>query len=765
MLLTVLFLGSPVLAQGERLTMSVSSGFDGYCHREAWCPVRVVLSNEGPDIEGELHLFYAYTNAPDRPTVARTVSLPAHSRKAYFLYLPPAGWVTAWKARLVVNGEVLAEQEFSLRGMGVMDPLYVVVGKEGENLNFLADVGPSGATGRVAHVPLEALPPDPLGWEMMNVLVLADMDTSGLSSDQRRALEVWVAQGGHLVVAGGIGGERTAAGVADLLPVTVGPVRSVDTLWALEERLGASLAPGPYAVSEATVRDGEVLLEQDGLPLIVRRSYGAGVVDFLAFGTGTGLFARWEDAPRLWSFLFDVETPILRHLVFREGYPTMSALGTIPDLAAPSPFSLLAFMLAYILLIGPANYLVLRRLDRRELAWVTIPLLVVAFTGCAYLTGFQIRGNTPIVHRLVAVQVPPGSDVGRATAAVGLFSPRRATYDLQVEATGVRQAEWDFYYGPSPRASQPSRILQEAGGTRLLGVRVDVAGIQPFVAETYVDVPRLEADLRLVPKEIGFRLEGTVRNGPLRLEDAVLLAGYEEQRLGDLEPGAEVAVQIDLHATVRTTPGGPPVFVGPFGGGQLPERILGEQDFWNDPELFRRYQFLSALFPYNTVGLGPGAYLIGWADEGPPEAEVMDGSARQQATVAYFYNLPVSMPDSGLSLTVPPGLIICSPEETMADPFLSSGQRLTIRCVPWTEVSLTEVEEVEARFQGEGSIEVSAWDWDEETWVKVGGGRMDFTLELPASVVLPTGVIRLRAQADTPGVLIEDIRITIRGQR
>ena len=55
----------------------------------------------------------------------------------------------------------------------------------------------------------------------------------------------------------------------------------------------------------------------------------------------------------------------------------------MPALALPSIEGLLLLLLGYIVLIGPINYLVLRRLDRREWAWVTMPLLVVGFTAGA----------------------------------------------------------------------------------------------------------------------------------------------------------------------------------------------------------------------------------------------------------------------------------------------------------------------------------------------------------------------------------------------
>ena len=60
------------------------------------------------------------------------------------------------------------------------------------------------------------------------------------------------------------------------------------------------------------------------------------------------------------------------------------ALSTLPALDVPPAELLLVVIVAYILLIGPISYFVLRRIDRRELAWVTAPILVVVFTACSY---------------------------------------------------------------------------------------------------------------------------------------------------------------------------------------------------------------------------------------------------------------------------------------------------------------------------------------------------------------------------------------------
>ena len=47
----------------------------------------------------------------------------------------------------------------------------------------------------------------------------------------------------------------------------------------------------------------------------------------------------------------------------------------------PDVLPIIGFLLIYIALMGPLNYVILNRLNRREWAWVTIPLLIAVFSA------------------------------------------------------------------------------------------------------------------------------------------------------------------------------------------------------------------------------------------------------------------------------------------------------------------------------------------------------------------------------------------------
>jgi hypothetical protein len=759
--------------------MEIAVGFDGYCRSDAWCPLYVVLANEGVDVEGELRVAIPSSSGADPDVYSREVLLPAHSRKAYFLYLPAAelSYRSRLAVQLIAGDEALASEEVVAVWSDATDRLYGVVSGDPSALSFLSDVAPAGGEATVAQLGLDALPPDPLGWESLDVLILNDVDTSAFTDEQRRALETWLAHGGHLIVGGGTGAARTAAGVADpstgsgqrLLPVTVGGIRQVSDLRALGEVISATVAAGPFAVAEADLQDGEALVEQDGLVLLARRSHGAGQVDFLAFDAGLNPFANWNDSVRLWKWIVEAQPTTASLPGVSNGYSAQQAVNAIPGLSGLSTLELLAFMLIYIVIVGPLNYLVLRKLKRRELAWLTIPLIVAGFVACAYFTGFRMRGSAAIVHRLGLVVVPQGSSVGRVSEAVGLFSPRRARYDVWAANARVREIPASDSYG-GPAATWPLRVVEEASGSTVTGLRVDVGGIQPFLAEGYADVPSVEADLRLVGDTANrLRLQGTIQSGELSLQDAVLIVGDSVQRLGDVAAGERVQVDLVFGLASSSSTG-------------LPERIMVPGDYWQDRELYRRYQFLQACFPYEKpVSLPPGAFLMGWVEENVPlPVEVVDRPFSPVALALYIYELPVAELEAGADATIPPALITRQVESsagyvsvTDGGPFrMDSGSEIAFRFIIWPEVMVSRVDELILELQGSGYDKtssppvVSLWNWESAAWERLDVGWGRHSISNAVQYVSSVGQVLVRLETGAGQTVdVNILQITIEGQR
>jgi hypothetical protein len=156
----------------------------------------------------------------------------------------------------------------------------------------------------------------------------------------------------------------------------------------------------------------------------------------------------------------------------------------IPGLGLPPTGTLLLFMLFYVLVIGPVNYFVLRRLRRLEWAWLSVPLIVATFAGGLYLIGFGLRGSQSQISQVTVIQASEGQPQGLATGFVALFSPRRASYTVGFPAQTLIHETRSF----DDLASDTSPVTVADGSVELRDLLVDIASVRTLVAEASVDV-------------------------------------------------------------------------------------------------------------------------------------------------------------------------------------------------------------------------------------------------------------------------------------
>src|SRR5262249_52766254 len=93
------------------------------------------------------------------------------------------------------------------------------------------------------------------------------------------------------------------------------------------------------------------------------------------------------------------------------------------------------FLLVYIVLVGPLDYFVLKKLFKRlELTWITFPLTVIVVSVAAYATAYALKGDDLRINKIDLIDVDlnePSQVYG--TSWFTLFSPRVASYTLGIE--------------------------------------------------------------------------------------------------------------------------------------------------------------------------------------------------------------------------------------------------------------------------------------------------------------------------------------------
>ena len=276
-------------------------------------------------------------------------------------------------------------------------------------------------------------------------LLRSDAPLDALTEAQADALRGWVAGGGHLIVCGGVDPSRFASAFYNgLLPATIGAARPAVHLPGVGPVGALTLTPKPLPGVRVLPR-----CRPDGSPLVVAGPYGAGCVTLTAYDpTAKGFQSPAFDSGALWRTLLTAgpaaSAAVLPHVAAREenyhpgayyGGDTQLLSDAVmrgPSLDAPGTEVIGLFLLVYLIALVPANYLVLKRLDRKELAWVTIPLLVLLFAVGTFGVGYAAKGGSVFVNRAAIVETTAGRREAGVYAELGLFSPHRTSYDLSL---------------------------------------------------------------------------------------------------------------------------------------------------------------------------------------------------------------------------------------------------------------------------------------------------------------------------------------------
>ncbi|MEM7797839.1 MAG: hypothetical protein AAF633_01500 [Chloroflexota bacterium] len=647
------------------ITLNIQAGLDGYYKSGSWMRVLVEAANEGPSVEGTLTTRFRYGDA----FYTIPLSLPTQSNKRIEFYLPVEDLITDIPMELRdAEGNLLIESvSNSLSSLpNQRSLLYGVVSSQVDTLDLLENVTGRRVDAGVAHLEIENLPLDAAGWVPLDVLVFNDVDTNQLSLDQREALIQWIQLGGQLVVTGGASWQQTTAAVEELLPVTVDGTSSFNDLPQFSETVGEPYRdPGPYVVTTSSLRDGELIFREEGIPILARRSEGRGNVYFLALDPRFAPLDDWDGSEIMWEAVAKrINQPIMWEQGFVNESSVFEAISTIPSLTIPSPWLLFGFIATYIFLVGPINYVLLNRTNRRELAWFSIPVSIVLFSAVAFVIGLQFKGNRVILNQMSVISGQAGGPAVYNTA-IGVYSPNRNSFDLELAESPLTYPLNRFGFGNNGTETNITYGTQ----TEVSDFLVDVGGV--FPVSTYRVEPQHPIEGEVILSSDGSSGALRVANtGETSLENVIILIGASSVRLERIEAGQTIEREINIPSGFRdgfletarnnvrdfqlTTPVGSGSYIeSPLE--KYYSNILADEsgnvfvdyDIYNDSETFQRYELLQGLYDqYGSTELYTpltSVTLIGWSESETIDVTIDTSRFDREAVSIYFIEIPLEL--------------------------------------------------------------------------------------------------------------------------
>ena len=752
---TLFFTGlSAALAQ-ETLPISVEVevGFGGNARIGNWTPVTVRMENQGSDFAGEVHVL----GMRDRSVrYVADIILPQNSRKRLIIYAPYLTGTPRLHVELVSAGKALASLETRVNLVGETDLFVGVVGQRTGAWNLLTTLDLPGDSRRVVVAPIlpDSFPHRTEGLEAFDVIVLGDSDVQGLSAPMLDTLEGWVAGGGTLVLPVGPQAGGNMSGLPEQLrPVEITGSVELENNSALE-RLGQEPLPAtfPLQVRVSRAVSGHVLAQEGEVPLAVLSRFGQGRALFLAFDPVAQPLAGWVGTPRmLKALLFQALPPSLilsdqaqgrdsRATMSQGGFSSYNAMASFPALELPSINLLLGLIAGYIVLAGPVNYLVLRRLRRPGLMWVTIPVLVLLFSGSAYFLAVRAKGTDVQASAVSVIQESDSTSWAQVRRMVIVVAPGRGDYRV-VDSGRALAASWDGagrHFGGGGIGSGDS-------GVRIRNVdersELDLLRMEQWTMRSHMNhgVQSMEEALSYDLYTDGPRLKGTVTNeSPTALQQVLLFTSGPVEDLGALGPGDTANVDITLTASAGRQPGWRE---------QLGQ--LGSFSRSNPNELRQQDQLrnLAEEALESFYADSPGRLslpIVAWTDEFPMGITVNEVEAAGSSLTLLVK--PVTPGIQG-NFSLPKGLLLGRvvnvegqvSREGSGEVGLSPGSAITFQFELPLDVQEIKRAAIQVPFEGGSlptaqSVEVLAYHWEDDAWEPLG-----LETGLPQSQSSPAG--------------------------
>jgi hypothetical protein len=598
---------------GHRIRNYLKSGF--------WTPVYVAIT---PGPEG-IKTGRVVVETEDCDDVHNTYTTPLPSGG-----LPPNESYTAvtyvkigsLTSELLIRVEAddrSRETRASPNSIGADDLLYLGIGSRLTGLKRTTYVqsqaeqmGPRAYVG-VVDRDVRELPDRWFGYDTVDLALLCtsrrDFVTDLLNEREHRkeALAEWVRRGGRLVISCGHNQDMLNELLSRFqfdVPVSSSTPLHVESVTGLQGWLRSSAVfPAPDYSSTAKAapvelarldrkpghQELEVLApertDDKSPPLVVRCPYGLGQIIIVAFDLDSGPFASWKGQDEFWKKLQFVTSTFPKNYdgrMRRMGYggpqfgaenvDLVSSLGTqleqFPNVSVV-PFGWVAvFILIYIIIVGPLDYLFLKKVVKRlELTWITFPIVVIAVSVSAYYAAYYLKGSDLRINKVDLVDLDMEGRHSYGTTWFSLFSPRIQLYTIGIEPVSLAPPDQRSKIEPSTVVSWLSRPDNGFGGMNrprsqgifsrkyefdtdaraLKNVPIQVWTSKSFTASWDQALPEGRRPIRstLQHREAGTGLEGSVTNDlPFALSDVAIIvreggvgASTSVFTLGRLEPG------------------------------------------------------------------------------------------------------------------------------------------------------------------------------------------------------------------------------------
>jgi len=458
-------------AADEAVKIDMKVGFDKFYKIGYTTPVYFEIENKLRDINGELQI--EIPNQSDSITIyAMNVSLPKDSTKKFVMNVPMNVFNTKLNVNIAEGKNIVSTKAFRVDpGSNGESYAIGILSDDFDSVKYINKITVKNAGNfGTKNVRLDeaSFPEDLEALNTFNVIVINNFDTSKLSKPQYETLKKWVHGGGVLIIGTGPSQNKTLAVFKDdFITGEVGEVRTLQTGSLHKMAESRTVEAMSVSVSDISMKESKPVIKDGDTVLLQKIEKGKGVVGVASFDFGMEPLSIWIGNS---TFADKAIVSILPQYylsdIYKKGrmayqniYAIDNALRNIPELPMPRTSHMVFLYIAYILLAAPVSYFILKRMDKRELMWITVPVLSIVFSGAVYVSGIGTRLTEPITNVISLIDIDNSGTITPRIYA-GVFTPQKDSIRIEAgEDFDIRPLRLNDGYYRGPAGNNAARKL------------------------------------------------------------------------------------------------------------------------------------------------------------------------------------------------------------------------------------------------------------------------------------------------------------------
>lgn len=538
-------------SESEAYEIKVSYGIQGKYRAMKYIPVTVEVNSLERDFIGEIEVRVASSNMGTYDAYSKEVSLTKGEISKVTIPVKVLENSSKMTVNIVEDGKVLSQKKTLISNGRVTETnLFTgVLTDDATSLGYIGNVkfdSSRGFEGIIENVYLDEniIGENNLNIDGLDAIIINNYNMSNLKKEQYDAINSWINKGGTLILGAGANESKTIGSIdKDFLQVKSNGVKE-ENLTLVEDNL--KLITSNLEVKDAKIKNGT-----SEKPLVYSIEKGRGEILITTFDLGLEPLISSKDASKFLSLILTDAANGIFDKNMNGGYMgqgyyrARELMQSIPINEIVGTKSLIVVFGLYALIIGVVLYIVLKKLNKRDLTWIAIPAISIVFALVIYFMGSSTRVNDVILNQNNIVSVDKdGKGLAKGYIGIGTKYKEDVIIEKPEDVTMNYITQDTHYYGnPEEEIKDRLRVKTTYKGNNSYFTFADSDALDMKTFEVIGKeqvIPKIDSNFNLSDGN----LNGAVKNNlDKNINKLILVAGQNVWDLGELPKGEEKAIE------------------------------------------------------------------------------------------------------------------------------------------------------------------------------------------------------------------------------